>query len=135
MGKRRGYFIFERNIGYCTFRLSASSDPSLSAVPRHCCQFLPLPLVTRHHLAIFYRRERLRNPNLCQGLIDPRFVMDYRCVLGRILRTRPGVQRDCTLMPAHFHNNFIAMRVATSAGALWQMARWEPNTPTISGGV
>ena len=89
----------------------------------------------RHHLAIFYRRERLRNPNLCQGLIDPRFVMDYRCVLGRILRTRPGVQRDCTLMPAHFHNNFIAMRVATSAGALWQMARWEPNTPTISGGV
>ena len=32
----------------------------------------PSLLMIRHHLAIFYRRERLRNPNLCQGLIDPR---------------------------------------------------------------
>jgi hypothetical protein len=32
----------------------------------------------RHHLANFYRQARIRHPRMCQGMVDPRFVVDYR---------------------------------------------------------
>ncbi|GAX84742.1 hypothetical protein CEUSTIGMA_g12164.t1 [Chlamydomonas eustigma] len=46
-----------------------------------------------HHIATYYRKIRQTRPKLCHGIVDARFVMDYRCT------ATPGVSSLGTMYP------------------------------------
>ena len=56
------------------------------------CWLLCCAAPCRSHLAEYYRAQRSRDPHFCRGMVDPRFVMDYRWVGACGVQLRSCIQ-------------------------------------------